>query len=387
MRDRSDLVFPMAEFRRRLDGLRRRMAEQRLDAVVICTPENLFYLTGFQTLGYYYFQALVVPLEGEAFMVTRKLEHSNVTARTWLDEGIPYEDTQSPIEILASAVGDAGLSEARLGYEKGSWFFRATEQEALMAALSQARFVDCTGIVEQLRLVKSEIEIDVIRRAVSATEAGIRAGIEAVAEGVSENDVAAEVHYAMIKAGGEHPAIPPFVASGWRCGVGHATWERRTIEAGDVVFLEVGGCVHRYHGALMRTVKLGKVDRGALEAETLIEEAVDAALGMMKPGVAAGEVDRTCREILGRYRFGDGGDQPTRTGYSIGIGFSPDWGEGHILSLIADEERVLEPNMTFHLIPWIVAPGVAGIGISETVRVTKSGAERLTSLGRKIFAV
>lgn len=375
----------MAEYRRRLDALRKRMADRELDAVVITTPENIFYVTGYQTVGYYYFQALVVPLEADAFMVTRRLEQSNVVARTWLEKSRAYEDTDSPIAVLADTMTEAKLGKTRVGFEKGSWFFRATEQEALFAQLDEATFVDCTGIVEDLRLVKSDVEIEVMRRAVVATEAGMKAGIEAVAAGVTENDVAAEIHYAMIKAGSEHPAISPFVASGWRCGVGHATWEHRTIEANDVVFLEVGGCVHRYHAALMRTVKLGDLDKGSAEAEELIEEAVDAALNVMRPGVAAGEVDRTCREILGRHPLEDGGGQPTRTGYSIGIGFAPDWGEGHILSLIAGEERQLEPNMTFHLIPWIVAPGVAGVGISETVRVTETGAERMTSVGRKIF--
>ncbi|MCA9582243.1 MAG: aminopeptidase P family protein, partial [Myxococcales bacterium] len=333
--------------------------------------------------GYYYFQALVVPLEAEPFMVTRLLEDSNVQTRTWIDISRPYADTTSPMGALAYAFSEFGLNTARIGFEKHCYFFRATEQEELFAAMPHAAFFDCSGMVEQLRLIKSDAEIEIMRLSARATEAGMIAGIDAVAEGVTENDVAAEIHYAMIKAGGEYPAISPFVASGWRCAVGHSTWEGRVIQRGEVAFLEVGGCVHRYHTAMMRTVMVGELHPAIEEAERLIDEALDAAIDAMRPGVAAGDIDASCRHVLSRYSHG--GTQATRSGYSIGIAFAPDWGEGHILSIQPAEPRYLEENMTFHLIPWLQVPGTAGIGLSETVRVTQNGAERFTHLERKVF--
>ncbi len=249
--------------------------------------------------------------------------------------------------------------------------------------MEDATFLDCSGIVETLRLIKSADEIAMLREAARTTEAGMRAGIEAVAAGVSENDVSAEIHQAMIRAGSHYPAISPFVASGWRCAVGHATWEDRRIEQGDCVFLEVGGCRHRYHAPLMRTLFVGEPIAEVLEAELVINEAVATAVEAMRPGVAAGDIDHMCRQALARYTHG--GTQATRSGYSVGIAFAPDWGEGHILSIQPSEARYLEENMTFHLIPWLQVPGLAGVGISETVLVTRDGAERLLDLERKIF--
>ena len=234
MRQRDDLVFPVAEFERRVAALRTRAVECGVDAVIVTGPENITYLTGYQTTGYYYFQTVVVPLEGEPFMVTRLLEDTNVQSRTWIEHSLPYADTQDPIARLAEAFAEFGLTNARLGYEKHCYFFRATEQEALFAVCPDARFVDCSGLVERGRVVKSDHEIAIMLRAAQANEAGMSAGIEAVEPGATENDVAAAVHDAMFRAGGEYPACSPFVASGPRCAIGHATWEGRRIERVNV---------------------------------------------------------------------------------------------------------------------------------------------------------
>jgi Xaa-Pro dipeptidase len=384
MRQRDDLLFSMAEFERRLAEVRAELGERALDGLIVTTPENIFYLTGHQTPGYYYFQALVLPVEGEPFMVTRLLEDTNVQSRTWVEQSRPFADTEDPVTVLRYALDEFGLSDKRLGYEKHSWFFRASEQEQLLTSAPEATFVDCSGLVENARLVKSDEEITLMCRSARATEAGIQAGLAVVAAGVTENDIAAEIHQAMIRAGSEYPAISPFVASGWRSAIGHATWEGRRVEPGECVFLEVGGCVGRYHTALMRTAYVGAEPPPPIaEAERLIQEAMQVSLEQIAPGVAAGDVDIQNRYILERYSHG--GTQATRSGYSIGIAFAPDWGEGHILSIQAGESRYFKENMTFHLIPWLQVAGVFGMGLSETVRVTADGCESFFSLERKLY--
>jgi Xaa-Pro dipeptidase len=383
MRQRDDLVFAMTEYEARLARLRQSMAARNLDAFLVTTPENLFYLTGYQTPGYYWFQALVVPLAGEPFMVTRLIEDSNVQTRTWISESHPYRDHESPPAALGRVMARFGLASARIGYERHCYFLRASEQDVLFATLPEASFVDASGLVEALRLIKSEAEIDLMRKAARTAEAGMQAGIDAIGAGVNENEVAAEIQAAMTRAGSHYPAIHPFVASGWRGAVGHATWEDRVIEPGDAVFLEIGGCRHRYHAAMMRTVIVGDPAPAVRAAERVVQDAMQACLETIGPGVPAEAVDRIARRVIAG--AGPGIDQASRTGYSIGIGFAPDWGEGHILSLLEGEARPLEPNMTFHLIPWVQVPGLAGVGLTETVRVTASGCETLTSFERRVF--
>lgn len=383
MREHEGLVFSIDEYRRRLERTRRRMAAAELDALIVNGPENITYLTGYQTTGYYYMQALVVPLDAEPFMVTRLLEHTNVTTRTWIEHSFPYTDTDDAMGKLVVTLKERGLAKKRLGYERNGYFLRAFEQDALRAGLPDAALVDATGLVEAERVVKSDEEIALMRRVAKVTEVAMRAGVAAVAAGVSENHIAAEIHHAMFEAGGEYPACSPFVCSGPRGGIGHATWEGRTVNAGEYVFLELAGCIQRYHTAMMRTCYVGAATANAEAAAALVARAVDASIAAMKPGVTAAEVDRVNRAILADNPFG--ATQTTRSGYSIGIAYAPDWGEGGILSLQGSEARTLEENMVFHLIPWVQIPGEASIGLSETVRVTKDGCESLFDFERVLF--
>lgn len=382
MRRRDDLVFPIFEYERRLADLRRRMNERRLQVMLTTTPENICYLSGFESPGHYYFNALIVPLEGEPIAVPRRLEASGYEALTWLEILRPYEDFEDPIERLLATLQEFGLSDLRVGYERSCWFFTAPQQERLVAACWQAEFVDASGLIEQGRVVKSELEIELMSKSARTTEAGMTAGIEAVRSGATEDDVAAEIHYAMIKAGSHWPAIAPFVAAGKRGAIGHATWMGTPIEAGQSVMLEVGGCLHRYHTAMMRTVFVGGLDENLQQAEQVILQAMEAQMAAIRPGVSAHEADAAGREIIANSRFGQ--HQGSRSAYSIGIGLPPDWGEGQILSMQPREQRPLEANMTFHLLPWVQVPGVAGISLSETIRVTAGGCETLTHLDRRI---
>jgi len=387
MRQRNDLAFPMVEYKRRLRGLWDRMAERGLDGLLVTTPENICYLTGFESQGHFAFCGLIVPIEGEPIMVPRRLEDSGVQERTWVAISRPYNENEDPIDKIVEALRLHYLSDKRIGYEKDCWFFTAVQQDRLFASSPVTSFVDAAGIVEAGRLIKSELEIEKMRSAARFAEEGMRAGIKAVGNGICENDVAAEIHYAMIKAGSEWPAISPFVATGNRGSIGHATWAGDIIKTNDIVFLEVGGCLKRYHAALMRTCFVGDPDEQVRDAAKTVQDAMVASIEIIKPGMRLGEVDAVSRKIITKAAPGFGGLQVTRSAYSIGIAFAPDWGEGHIMSIRHEDPRVLQPNMTFHNIPWVQIPGRGGIGMSETIRVTENGCELLTNLERKLYAV
>ena len=383
MRQRDDLPFPMVEYERRLRELRQRMEQRNIEVMLTTTPENITYLTGFETPGNWYFMGLLVPLEGEPVLVPRLSEDTGVQAISWIELSRPYQDFEHPMDKLRETMQAFNFHNKRIGYEKDCWFFTAAQQEKLFAACPRATFIDCSGTIEAGRLVKSDYEIELMRRAARTAEAGMRAGIEAVQAGVTEHDIAAEILYAMTKAGSEWPSIVPFVASGERGAIVHATWAGRTIRQGDIILLEVGGCLKRYHAAMMRTGFVGEPDPQAREAEQVVQEAVNLALETIKPGLTAGEVDAVSRNFIAKSSFG--GTQASRSAYSIGIAVPPDWGEGHILSFYPNNPHVLEPNMTFHLLPWVQIPGKGGVSFSETIRITADGCETLTNFERALF--
>lgn len=376
MRRRDDLTFPMSEYDARLDALRRRLYERQLDAMLVTSPENVTYLTGFESPGHYWFQGLIVPVAGEPICVSRALEGPGVDAYSWIEHNWTYRDDEEPMARVAQAIGDLDLNGTRIGYERDGWFFTAAQQDRLFALASDVVWSDASLVVEQGRLVKSEAEIALMREAAVSTAAGMNAAIAAAAEGVSEDEIAAQCHLAMIRAGCEWPAIAPFVASGERGVIGHATWRGRRLRHGDPVFLELAGCRRRYHAAMLRTVFVGEPDAEILVAFDVVREAFDLAMATIRPGVAAGEVDRVCREFIAQSPFG--GTHASRCAYSIGIALPPDWGEGQILSMKPGETRPLDVDMTFHLLPWVQIPGRGAIGCTETIRVTSTGAEALT---------
>jgi Xaa-Pro aminopeptidase len=381
MRKRDDMTFPFEEYERRLRELRERIAERHMDAVVISDPENIMYLTDYQTTGYSFFQALVVPLEDEPFMITRKLEESNITARTWVEITRPYPDTGDAIQMLVDALREFGLDKKRIGYERNSYFFPAYHQDCIHNTLTDGKLLDCFGIVEEGRVCKSPVEIAVMQNATRATEAGMQAGIDATEAGVTENEIGAAISSAMFKAGGEPPAVMPYVTSGPRTMIGHATWEGRVVQPGEHVFLEVAGCYRRYHTAMMRTVVLGKLSTSMYKAQEIMKMALDVVHNKFQPGMTVSDADNMIRNIITKNDVG--ARLVTRSGYSIGIAFPPSWDEGYIVSLKQGESAVLKPGMTFHIIPWMW--GVDGdktCGISDTIYITEDGCESFFTMDR-----
>ncbi|WP_311568127.1 ectoine hydrolase [Photobacterium arenosum] len=379
MKKRDDMTFPFEEYERRLGELRQRIAQRRLDAVVITDPENIMYLTDYQTTGYSFFQALVVPLEDEPFMITRAMEESNIFARTWIERTRPYPDTGDAIQMLVDALREFGLSRKRIGYERNSYFFPAYQQDTIHTTLTEAKLLDCFGIVEQGRICKSPVEIELMRRAAIATEAGMKAGIAACQAGVTENEIGAAISSAMFKAGGEPPAVMPYVTSGPRTMIGHATWEGRVVQPGEHVFLEVAGCYRRYHTAMMRTVILGELTDSMYKAQETMKLALQSLQSYIQPGMTVSDADNLIRNIISHNDVG--ARLITRSGYSIGIAFPPSWDEGYIVSLKQGESTVLQEGMTFHIIPWMW--GVDGdktCGISDTIVITADGCESFFTL-------
>ena len=383
MKQRDDMTFANEEYQQRISGLRQRMQERRLDAVVISDPENIMYLTDYQPPGYSFFQALVVPIDDEPFMITRAMEESNIHARTWIERTRPYPDTGDAIQMLVDALREFGLADKRIGYERNSYFFPAYQQDRIHTTLTDAKLLDCFGIVEEGRVCKSPAEIELMHRAAIATEEGMKAGIEAVQAGVTENEIGAAVSAAMFRAGGEPPAVMPYVTSGPRSMIGHATWEGRTVQPGDHVFLEVGGCYRRYHTAMMRTVLTGPQTDALLHAQERMIYALDQVHELFQPGMTVSDADNMIRNIISDNHCG--ARLITRSGYSIGIAFPPSWDEGYIVSLKQGESTVLKEGMTFHIIPWMW--GVEGdktVGISDTIYITEDGCRSFFTTPREM---
>lgn len=379
----QEAVFPKTEFEARQQAARRVLAERGIDVMIITGPENIFYLTGQQTPGYYTYQALLLPVDREPAFLVRQLEYNNLVANSYLTDIQPYLDNADPVAITLEGIHARGWSGKRIAIDERGWFLPIAIYKGLVESFGDLG--NGAGAIEALRAAKSAAEIDKIVQSAAYVDAGMAAGLAAIRAGASENDIVAAMMGAAIAAGSEYVGMEPLMASGPRCGVPHGTWRRRIIEAGDPVFLELAGCHDRYHSVLMRSAWMGAPPDTARRMMECCLEALDAALDALRPGRTCAEVHEACQAVVDRHGFTE--HYRKRTGYSVGISFAPDWGEGNVLSLYTGVDTEIRPGMVFHMPPALRIYGAFTVGVSETAIVTETGNRPLSALSRDLLVV
>ena len=379
----NELPFSREEYATRLDNVRRRMEAAGVEVLLTTVPENIVYLTGYSTLGYFTYQILMVSLTAEPILLTRALNVEKAQVDSCLRNIEGYGDTDDPDAVTHAVLGKYGLLGRRIANQDDAWFFSVGRYKTLLRRLGATDLPDGSGIIEHVRRVKSPREIDYIRQAGRYCEASLRAAIDAVAPGKTDNDVAAAAYGALYAAGSEFLGHEAQFVTGPAAGLGFECARRRPIAANDVVYMEAGGTHNRYNCMLSRTVLVGRPDpkwRARAEAS---RDALNAAKAAIRPGVTSHDVDRAARTVMDK--AGMARWFMHRTGYSIGIGVPPDWGEGRIMSLNENDPTVLEPGMCFHLIPDLKFVHEGGVVFSESVVVTATGHETFTSFPQDLF--
>src|SRR5262249_30974795 len=292
-------------------------------------------------------------------------------------------DTEDPDEATYAVLKKYGLLDKRISNQDDAWFFSVSRYKKLLRRLGVTDLMDGSGIIERVRRVKSPREIEYIRQAGRYCAASLRAAIGAAAPGATDNDVAAASYHALYKAGSEFLGHEAQFVAGPAAGLGFECARRRPIGRNDVVYMEAGGTHNRYNCMLPRTVIIGKPDPKWMAMAEASRDALNAAKAAIRAGVTSHEVDLAARSVMrtagfARYFM-------HRTGYSIGIGLPPDWGEGRIMSINEHDPTVLEPGMCFHLIPDLKVVHEGGVVFSESVVVTATGHEVLTDFPQDVF--
>jgi Xaa-Pro dipeptidase len=380
--ERFGRAFPQDEYDQRLAAVRQGMTARGAEVLLLFAPTNIFYLTGYNTVGYTNYQCLAVPVDAPPVLIVRLLERPVAEATTGLRTVVTYEDHEDPASGVRRALQAVGLASRRLAAERTSPFLSVREFAHLEEVLGTV-LADGSGLVEAARVIKSPREIEYVREAARCTQAGMRAALDAIAEGVRENDVAAECYRAMVAAGSEFFSSQPILTAGTKSGIAHTTFHRGVLRRGDAMIIEIGGVWNRYTAALMRTATVGEAPASVRKMYGTCREALEATLAAIRPGARSLDVQAACQAVIDRHGY-----EPNfrkRVGYSIGVGFAPGWGEGHIMDLKHHDTRELRPGMVFHVVPAMRQHGEYGVGVSETVAVTEQGAEVLTSFPRDLF--
>ncbi|MES0056640.1 MULTISPECIES: Xaa-Pro peptidase family protein [unclassified Mesorhizobium] len=376
--------FSTDEFRSRIHRVQKLIQEKNLAGLLVFSPANIYYLTGYQTSGFFAYQVLLLPAHGDPLLLVRELERTNADEYSWLSrqQQAIYIDTEHPVDVTVRLISDLGWLSASqpIGIEKAEMCLTVQHFERLRLALGGVVLEDGSGLVNQVRLIKSAQEVAYIRRAAEITDIGISAGYAAMAVGKTENHVAAAIYEAQIREGSEYLSLPHYISSGRRRTLGHATPSNKVLEDGDAVRFEITACIKRYSAALMRTVVMGAPSDDLVRTADILLESQEKAFSLMRPGAVAGDIDEAVRRPV--LKAGLRETYHARVGYSLGVGFPPVSGEWATRDFMAEDKWILQPNMVFHMIVFANA-----VSFSETILITASGSERLSSLDRKLLVI
>ncbi|MBY0095846.1 M24 family metallopeptidase [Mesobacillus maritimus] len=386
------MEFGTAEYQMRIRKTKAKMTEKGIEVLLITDPANINYLSGYDAWSFYVHQMLVIiDDEDQPLWIGREQDANGAKLTTWLfhENIFPYPDEyvqstiKHPMDYVAEILEQIGQNKRSIGVEMENYYFSAKCYERLKIGLPNATFKDASLLVNWVRLIKSNKEIEFMKRAAKIAELSMLKGIERIDVGIRECDVAAEIFHTQIKGtkefGGDYPAIVPLLPSGERTSTPHLTWTDDPYETGDIVTLELAGCYKRYHSPLARTVSIGKPAEKVQALSDIVVEGLNNCLTMIKPGIACEEIEDTFRKTIAKI----GATKESRLGYAMGLNYPPDWGE-HTASIRKGDKTILQPNMTFHLIPGIWLDQY-GFEASESIVITENGCETLASLPRELF--
>ncbi|MBU2953852.1 M24 family metallopeptidase [Marinobacter sp. F3R08] len=366
--------FPESEFAERLACVRSRMAEEDFGALLLTDPSDIFYLTGYSTFEVSVHVALVVTREDLLLQVPSiEMGPAMITTRVARVSGYRWEGIGEVLEPLVEALNH-GVETVGIDAWHGS--LRQGVLEGLKARMSGVRFLNNGGLLKRIRIVKSDAEIGFLRESARITSAGLQAAAAAVRPGVTDNEIAAVGARALLEAGSEFMSMQPIVVAGRRSSFIHCNHKRSVVQEGDPVFLEFGSAWHRYTAPMMQTVVAG--GEPSTEMQRIHDgcrRIVDALMASVRPGAtfdqAAQAAERALHPLAGKVFFSG------VFGYTVGAQFPPSWVEGSGF-IARGGNTEFQPGMVFHLPICLRIPGKWGIGCSETILVTRDGAEPMT---------
>lgn len=371
--------FSDPELERRLDAMRAIMDAREIDIAVLSQPESVFYLIGLDHWGYFAPTHLIVAAEGEMVLITRDMERVTVGHQVRNAKFCGHGDSESAAAKLAAELATFGLAGKRLGFETGTSGFTFAAGLELFAALGDVEWVNISGMVDTLRLVKSPEELVLLRRAAQCTDAAMQAAIGAIHDGAQEADVAAECLAAMTRAGGAPPGFGPFIRPEHRIAEEHTTWGNGTYKDGGRVMVELAGCVSRYHAPAGRLVHIGAIRDEDAEMAEIAKRAFQAILDGLQPGARARDVYSAWQAVVDA--AGMAYYRRHHCGYLVGIGFPPSWtGGNNVIGLRHDSDLEIREGMAFHAMSWFTETGRGDFFLSDCVLMGPEGAELLTSV-------
>ncbi|MDQ0214995.1 Xaa-Pro dipeptidase [Oikeobacillus pervagus] len=361
----------------RLENLMDWMKEKEIDFSFITLPDNVFYLSGFRSDPNERLLAIGVFAEKEPFLICPQMEIEDAKRAGWGYELIGYTDIENPWEMIERSTNSRVSSIRKIAIEKEHLNVERFEQ--LQYCFSDAAFIGAEEKLHQLRMIKDEHELNLLRKAAEYADLAVQAGVNEITEGKSELEILAAIEFEMKKQGIAEMSFSTMVLTGKNAASPHGTPGVTKVKKGDLVLFDLGVVYEGYCSDITRTVAYGDLNDKQLEIYETVLKAEKAAVHAVKPGVKAKELDLTARKIIAEAGYGD--YFPHRLGHGLGISVH------EYPSLTETNELKIEQGMVFTIEPGIYVPEIAGVRIEDDVYVTETGVEVLTKFPKELQIV
>ena len=373
------LHFSKTEFQDREKSVIYSLREKNLDALLIFRQESMYWLTGYDTFGYVFFQCLVLTARGEKILLTRTpdLRQAQNTSiikdiRIWIDK-----DGASPSNELKNILYELNLGKKNIGVEYESYGLTGGNALRLNQSLVDFSLKDESFLISKLRLVKSTSELSYVRKAAHLADKALEKAWELAHSGTDESSILAAMQGEVFAGGGDYPGNEFIIGSGEDALLCRYFSGRKKLKDLDQLTIEFAGVYRHYHSALMRTIPIGKAKKEHLEMHQLCYETLHACSSALQPGNLAGDVFEAHRKIIDNSKYKSA--RLNACGYSLGTTFAPNWMDWPML--YANNPVPIAENQIFfmHMI-LMHSESKTAMNLGETYLVTKEGCERLGKL-------
>jgi len=369
--------FKKEEFKERQSKIINELKNQGLDALLMFRQESMYWLTGYDTFGFVFFQCLVLTVKGDLILLTRApdLRQAQNTSiindiRIWIDK-----DRSNPSDELKSILAELGLEKSNLGVEYEAYGLTGRNAIRLNNSLNNfATLQDKSELISHFRVIKSSAEINYVKKAANLADNAMEAAWTHAHAGVNESKILAEMQGAVFNGGGDYPANEFIIGSGKNALLCRYQSEKRNLDEVDQLSLEWAGTYKHYHSAMFRTIPIGKINDKQKKMYDACAEALKACENKLKPGSTAGEVFNVHAKTFDALGYKN--SRMNACGYSLGALFAPNWMDWPML--YTGNPYVIKPGNVFfmHMILMDSVNGLA-MNLGETYLVTETGNERL----------
>jgi len=347
---------------------------KNIEVAFISTPDNVFYVSGFSSNPHERILGVFIFKEAEPFLICPKMEVPDVLATNWPYKVVGYSDTENPWEIIQSEITKRIVNDVSIAIEKSH--ITVERFELLSNLFERSEFYQIDTLLNDMRVIKTEDEIENMRIAAQLADFAIGVGCREIKEGITELEVLMAIEFELKKKGVQKMSFDTMVLSGPKTASPHGTPGSRKIQQGDFILFDLGVIYNGYCSDITRTVAFGEPSIAMREIYETVKRAEQAAIDLVKPGVNAADLDNTAREII--KDAGYGVFFTHRLGHGLGISVH------EYPSITATNDFILKEGMVFTIEPGIYHPEIAGVRIEDDVVVTNNGVEVLTKFPKEL---